>query len=276
MKVSLNKNISFSNSKPFVLIAGVNVLESKELTFEVALFLKELTEKLNIPFCFKASYDKANRSSYDSFRGVGITKGLEILLQIKEKLNIPVITDVHEIKDCQKVAEVADILQIPAFLARQTDLIAAFAKTNKIINIKKPQFLSPYQIKNITDKFINFGNKNLLICERGTCFGYDNLVVDMLGFKVMKDQTNNLPLVFDVTHSLQKRELGSKQSGGRADELLPLARAAIATKIAALFLEIHPDPKKALCDGASAIDFRTTTKLLGQLKKLDDLIKTEI
>ncbi|MCH1553695.1 MAG: 3-deoxy-8-phosphooctulonate synthase, partial [Luminiphilus sp.] len=241
-------DITFANDAPFVLVGGVNVLESEQFTLDVAAHYAEVCAKLEIPLVFKASYDKANRSSIHSYRGPGLEKGLEILASVKTQLNLPVITDVHTVEEAPRAAEVADIIQLPAFLARQTDLVQAMAATGAPINIKKPQFLSPEQMRNITDKFEECGNDQLLLCERGSNFGYDNLVVDMLGFGVMKRVTEGAPIIFDVTHALQRRDPGDAASGGRRAQVLELARAGIATGLAGLFLESHPDPGRALCD----------------------------
>lgn len=270
------ENIQFSNKSNFVLIGGVNVLESRNFAYDVAIFYKEICQKLDIPLIFKASYDKANRSSFDSFRGPGIVKGMEILNEIKENLSLPVLTDVHNISEANIAAEFCDVIQIPAFLARQTDLVKAIAKTDRIINIKKPQFISPYQVKNIVDKFRHFGNNKLLICERGTNFGYDNLVVDMLGFGIIKKSCYDLPVFFDVTHALQCRDINSSVSQGRRVQCLDLAKAAISLKIAGLFLESHPDPNKALCDGPSALPLNLLEPFLIQIKQIDTLVKNQI
>ncbi len=273
-EVSL-ENIVFSNNSNLVLIGGINVLESKEFALETASFYKETCSKINIPLVFKASYDKANRSSFNSFRGPGIIKGMEIFGEIKQKLSLPIVTDVHNIEEAKIASEYCDIIQIPAFLARQTDLVETIAKTKRIINIKKPQFLSPSQVKNIVDKFMFFGNDKLLICERGTNFGYDNLVVDMLGFGVMKKLCYDLPLIFDVTHSLQCRKIEGNVSGGRREQCFDLAKAAVSTKIAGLFLESHPQPDQALCDGPSALPLNLLEPFLYQLKEIDNLVKNQ-
>ena len=262
-----------SNELPLTLIAGMNAFESEQLVMQVAEQLKNYSEQLQIPFIFKVSIDKANRSSVESFRGIGIDKALSALARVKSQLDIAILTDVHEIHQAAQFAEVADILQLPAFLARQTDLVAALAKTGKIINIKKPQFLSPQQMTHIVQKFYEFGNKNLMICERGSNFGYDNLIVDMLGFQVMRQQNNNIPIVFDVTHALQKRDAGAASSGGRSTQLFGLARAGVAAKIAALFIEVHPEPAKALCDGPSALQLAQLPKLISQLQAIDNIVK---
>ena len=268
-------DIKFSNKSNFVLIGGVNVLESRNFAIDAATYYKEICKKLEIPLIFKASYDKANRSSFDSFRGPGIHKGMEILEEIKNKLSLPVISDVHNIDEAKIASKVCDVIQIPAFLARQTDLVEAIAKTDRIVNIKKPQFLSPFQVKNIVDKFKYFGNNKLLICERGTNFGYDNLVVDMLGFGIMKKSCYDLPLFFDVTHALQCRNISSKVSQGRREQCLDLAKAAISLKIAGLFIESHPDPSKALCDGPSALPLHLLEQFLYQIKQVDMIVKNQ-
>ena len=272
-EVKLN-NISFSNEKKIVIIGGINVIESEELAMQTAEVYKNIAVKHNLQIIFKASYDKANRSSIYSFRGPGIEKGLKILEKIKNTFQLPVISDVHSPEEATAASEVLDIVQLPAFLARQTDLVKALALTNKIINIKKPQFLSPYQMKNIINKFIENGNNKLLICERGTCFGYDNLVVDMLGFGIIKRTCENIPLIFDVTHSLQCRDQGATVSGGRRNQTLELASAATATGIAGLFIESHPKPDLALCDGSSALPLNLLEDFLVQIKKIDELIKS--
>ena len=272
-RVSLD-NIIFANDQPFVLIGGVNVLESLDFAIDVAGYYVEVCRRLGIPFVFKASYDKANRSSIHSYRGPGIATGLSILKAVKETYKIPVLTDVHTAEEASEAAAICDVIQLPAFLARQTDLVQAMAKTNAVINIKKPQFLSPEQMKNITEKFRECGNTKLLLCERGSNFGYDNLVVDMLGFGVMKHTCNDLPLIFDVTHALQCRDAGGAASGGRRSQVLELARAGMAVGLAGLFLESHPDPNKALCDGPSALPLTLLEAFLKQVKSVDDLVKS--
>ena len=267
-------DITFANDAPFVLVGGINVLESEQFTLDVAGHYAEVCAKLDIPLVFKASYDKANRSSIHSYRGPGLEKGLEILAAVKTQLNLPVITDVHTVEEAPKAAEVADIIQLPAFLARQTDLVQAMATTGVPINIKKPQFLSPEQMRNITDKFEECGNDQLLLCERGSNFGYDNLVVDMLGFGVMKRVTGGAPIIFDVTHALQRRDSGDAASGGRRAQVLELARAGMATGLAGLFLESHPDPDRALCDGPSALPLALLEPFLEQVKAIDVAVKT--
>ncbi len=267
-------NIQFSNKSKFVLLGGVNVLESRDFAYDAASYYKEICNKLDIPLIFKASYDKANRSSHNSFRGPGIKDGLKTLKKIKENIGIPVLTDVHTPEEAVIASKICDIIQIPAFLARQTDLVSAMAKTNAVINIKKPQFLSPNQMINIVNKFLEYGNNNLLVCERGTCFGYDNLIVDMLGIGLMKKTCNQIPIIFDVTHSLQCRDVGSISSGGRREQILELARAGLGTGLAGIFVETHTNPDHALCDGPSALPLEKIGSFLSQLKMLDNLIKS--
>ncbi len=266
-------DIAFANDRPFALLGGVNVLEDLDFALRCAAHYKDVCGRLNIPLVFKASYDKANRSSIHSFRGPGLDEGLQILQAVKDTHGIPVITDVHSPEEAVAAAKVADIIQLPAFLARQTDLVRAMAETGTVINIKKPQFLSPEQMRNIVDKFRECGNEKLLLCERGTNFGYDNLVVDMLGFGVMKRTCDDLPLIFDVTHALQCRDPGGAASGGRRTQVLDLARSGMAVGLAGLFLEAHPDPAKALCDGPSALPLDQLEPFLTQVKAIDDLVK---
>lgn len=266
--------ITLDNDKPFVLFGGLNVLENEALTMATCEHYVRVTEKLGIPYVFKASFDKANRSSIHSFRGVGLDEGLRIFRQVKAHFGVPVITDIHEPEQAAAVAEVADVLQLPAFLARQTDLVAAMAKTGKAINIKKPQFLSPSQMANIVEKFKECGNENVILCERGANFGYDNLVVDMLGFGVMKKTCPNVPIIFDVTHALQNRESGGAASGGRRSQVVDLALSGMATRLAGLFLEAHPDPDKARCDGPSALPLAQLEAFLSRVKAVDDTVKS--
>ena len=268
-------NITFANDRPFVLLGGINVLEDLDFTLRCAGHYKDVCERLSIPLVFKASYDKANRSSIHSFRGPGLDEGLRILQAVKDTHGIRVITDVHSPEEAEAAAKVADIIQLPAFLARQTDLVRAMAETGAVINIKKPQFLSPEQMLNIVDKFRECGNEKLLLCERGTNFGYDNLVVDMLGFGVIKRICDELPLIFDVTHSLQCRDPGGAASGGRRSQVVDLARSGIAVGLAGLFLEAHPDPSQALCDGPSALPLDLLEPFLIQIKEIDDLVKAQ-
>ena len=271
--VSLGE-ITFANDAPFVLLGGVNVLESRDFALSVAEHYVEVCSRLAIPYVFKASFDKANRSSIHSFRGPGLEEGLSILEEVKTTFGVPVITDVHEPAQAQPVADVCDILQLPAFLARQTDLVEAMAVTGAVINIKKPQFLSPSQMANVAHKFAECGNNRILLCERGSNFGYDNLVVDMLGFGVMKQTCNNAPLIFDVTHALQCRDTGGAASGGRRAQVLDLARSGMALGLAGLFLESHPNPDEAKCDGPSALPLAQLEPFLAQVKAVDDLVKS--
>ncbi len=271
--INLGK-IKISNQLPFVLFGGMNVLESRDLALKICEKYVEVTQKLNISYVFKASFDKANRSSIFSYRGPGLEEGLKILAEVKSTFNVPIITDVHEKEQASEVAKVADVLQIPAFLARQTDLVSAIAKTGKVVNIKKPQFLSPSQMANVTKKFEECGNSNLLLCERGANFGYDNLVVDMLGFGVMKQVCGGYPIIFDVTHSLQCRDSGGAASGGRRAQVADLARAGLAVGIGGLFLEAHPNPNEAKCDGPSALPLDKLEPFLKQCKAIDELVKS--
>lgn len=263
-----------SNTTAFTLFGGINVLESRDLAMRACEHYVEVTNRLGIPYVFKASFDKANRSSIHSYRGPGLEEGMRIFQDVKAEFGVKVITDVHETWQCEPVAEVADILQLPAFLARQTDLVVAMAKTGKTINIKKPQFLSPGQVVNIVEKFKEAGNSDLILCDRGTSFGYDNLVVDMLGIDVMKRVTGNLPIIFDVTHALQQREATGAASGGRRQQVVTLARAGMATGLAGLFLEAHPDPDNAKCDGPSALPLHQLEPFLQQVKAIDDAVKS--
>ncbi|MDG1243911.1 MAG: 3-deoxy-8-phosphooctulonate synthase [Porticoccaceae bacterium] len=268
-------NIKVSNDAPMALFGGMNVLESRDMAMQIAESYVQTTEKLGIPYVFKASFDKANRSSIHSFRGPGLEEGLRIFEEIKSTFNVPVITDVHEVSQAAPVAEVCDVIQLPAFLARQTDLVEAMAATNAIINIKKPQFLSPGQMGNIVEKFRECGNGKVMLCERGACMGYDNLVVDMLGFRTMKEVSGGLPLIFDVTHALQCRDPLGAASGGRRHQVAELGRAGISVGIAGLFLEAHPNPDQSLCDGPSALPLDKLEPFLTQMKSFDDLIKSQ-
>lgn len=274
INVPIDDSISVSNRTPFVLFGGINVLEDLDSTLTAAEHYVEVTRKLGIPYVFKASFDKANRSSIRSFRGVGLDEGLRIFEEVKRRFSVPVITDVHEVEQAGPVAEVVDVLQIPAFLARQTDLVVAVAKTCRTVNIKKPQFLSPTQLRHVVTKIREAGNERIIVCERGTQFGYDNLVVDMLGFREMVDSTGGLPAIFDVTHSLQRRDAGSEASGGRRRQVLELARAGMAIGLGGLFLEAHADPDNARCDGPSALPLKALEPFLAQIKAIDDLVKS--
>jgi len=267
-------SVNIANDRPFVLLGGMNVLESRDMAMQVAEAYISVTEKLGIPYVFKASFDKANRSSVHSYRGPGLDDGLKIFEEIKQTFNVPVITDVHEVHQAQAVADVCDIIQLPAFLARQTDLVEAMAKTGAIINIKKPQFLSAPQMKNIVEKFRECGNESIMLCERGSCFGYDNLVVDTLGFRTMKDVSDGAPLIFDVTHALQCRDPMGAASGGRRHQVAELGRAGLAVGLAGLFLEAHPNPDSAKCDGPSALPLDQLEPFLQQMKAVDDVVKS--
>ncbi|STZ76573.1 3-deoxy-8-phosphooctulonate synthase [Bergeriella denitrificans] len=268
------KHITVGNDAPFVLFGGINVLEDLDSTLKACERYVGVTGKLGIPYVFKASFDKANRSSVHSFRGVGLDEGLKIFEAVKREFGVPVITDVHEPYQCRPVAEVCDVIQLPAFLARQTDLVVAMAETGNVINIKKPQFLSPSQMKNIVEKFKEAGNDKLVLCERGSSFGYDNLVVDMLGFGVMKKTCGNLPVIFDVTHALQTRESGAAASGGRRSQVLDLALAGMGTRLAGLFLEAHENPDQARCDGPSALPLAKLEDFLTRVKAIDEAVKS--
>ena len=265
-------DISLCNDNSFVLIGGLNVLETKDLNLKVAETFKKITSRLKIPYIFKASFDKANRSSTDSYRGPGMEEGLRILEDIKQEFEIPILTDIHEPQQAKPASEIADVLQLPAFLSRQTDLVSALANTKAVINIKKAQFLSPDEMGNIINKFEFFGNKKLFLCERGTSFGYNNLVVDMLGFKLMKKF--GYPLVFDVTHSLQIPGGLGNSSAGRRGSIREMGLAGLSQKIAGLFLEAHPEPDKALCDGPSALKLNQLEPFLEQMKSIDVMVKS--
>ncbi|TGY35211.1 3-deoxy-8-phosphooctulonate synthase [Stenotrophomonas maltophilia] len=273
MNVTVAEGVVVGNRLPFVLFGGLNVLEDLDSTLHAAEHFTTVTSRLGIPYVFKASFDKANRSSIKSFRGVGLDEGLRIFEEVKRRFGVPVITDVHEVAQAAPVAEVVDVLQIPAFLARQTDLVVAIAQTGRAVNIKKPQFLSPTQITHIVSKIREAGNEKIILCERGAQFGYDNLVVDMLGFREMIESTGGLPAIFDVTHSLQRRDAGSEASGGRRRQVAELARSGMALGLAGLFLEAHRDPDHARCDGPSALPLAALEPFLTQIKAVDDLVK---
>lgn len=264
--------VAIGNALPFVLFGGMNVLESRDLAMRVAEAYVEATSKLNIPYVFKASFDKANRSSISSFRGPGLEAGLRIFEEIKKTFNVPLITDVHEPAQAAPVAEVCDIIQLPAFLSRQTDLVQAMAQTQAVINIKKAQFLAPQEMKHILRKCEEAGNDQLILCERGSSFGYNNLVVDMLGFGVMK--AFNYPVFFDVTHSLQQPGGRSDSAGGRREAVTDLALAGMSQGLAGLFLEAHPDPANAKCDGPCALRLNQLEPFLARVKAVDDLVKS--
>ena len=269
--VSVN-NINISNNLPFTLIAGPCVLESAEHAFFMAENLVKITKELTIPLIYKSSFDKANRSSLQGKRGIGLKESLKVFQDIKTKFNIPVITDVHESYQCAEVATVVDVLQIPAFLCRQTDLLIAAGKTGKAINVKKGQFLAPWEMGNITSKIESTGNKNIMLCERGSSFGYNNLVVDMTGLPIMAQ--TGYPVVFDATHAVQKPGgLGNKTGGNR--EFAPvLAKAALAIGVASIFMEVHQDPDNAPSDGPNMLKLTDLKPILEHLKKLDALTKS--
>lgn len=270
--IRIGNSIEVANHLPFVLFSGMNVLESRDLAMKVAEEHVKITEKLGIPYVFKGSFDKANRSSINSFRGPGLEEGLKILQEVKDTFNVPVITDVHENDQCAPVAEVADVIQLPAFLSRQTDLVVEMAKTGAVINIKKAQFLAPHEMKHILTKCEEAGNSNLMLCERGTMFGYNNLVVDMLGFGEMKKF--DYPVMFDVTHALQRPGGRSDSADGRRAQVTELARAGMSLGLSSMFLETHPDPNNAKCDGPCALPLDKLEPFLKQIKQLDELVKT--
>ncbi|MBV0932739.1 3-deoxy-8-phosphooctulonate synthase [Marinobacterium weihaiense] len=265
-------SIEIGNDKPMVLFGGMNVLESRDLALRIAEHYVEVTQKLDIPYVFKASFDKANRSSLTSFRGPGLDEGLKILEEVKNTFNVPLITDVHEPYQAAPAAEVCDIIQLPAFLSRQTDLVTAMAATGAVINIKKAQFLAPQEMKHILHKCEEAGNERLILCERGSSFGYNNLVVDMLGFSVMKEF--GYPVMFDATHALQMPGGRSDSADGRRALVAQLSRAGLSQGIAGLFLEAHPDPNQAKCDGPCALPLAKLEPYLQQMKAVDELVKS--
>ena len=263
-------NLSIESGELF-LVAGPCVIEDRDITLETAAGLKALTTELGIPFIFKSSFDKANRTSVASFRGPGIRKGLKILADIKEALQIPVISDIHTTDEIGPATETLDALQIPAFLCRQTDLIVAAARTGLPVNIKKGQFLAPWDMKNIVDKFVSTGNQRLCLTERGASFGYNNLVVDFRAFPIMR--SFGYPVIFDVTHSLQLPGGQGTCSGGQSEFAEPMARAAAAAGIDGLFMEVHPDPTKALCDGPNMIRLDMMKGFLKRVKSVHNLVQ---
>lgn len=265
-------SIQIANHLPMVLLGGMNVLESRDLALRIAEEYVRVTEKLDIPYVFKASFDKANRSSLHSFRGPGLEEGLKILQEIKQTFQVPVITDVHEPHQAAPAAEVCDIIQLPAFLSRQTDLVQAMAATGAIINIKKAQFLAPQEMKHILHKCEEAGNERLMLCERGSSFGYNNLVVDMLGFSIMKEF--GYPVIFDATHALQMPGGRSDSADGRRALVAQLSRAGLSQGIAGLFLEAHPVPAEAKCDGPCALPLAKLEAYLAQMKAVDELVKS--
>ena len=264
-------NVRFANDAPFALVGGMNVIESEEIILRVAERFVEVTNELGIPYVFKASFDKANRSSIKSFRGPGMDQGLKVLQRIKTEFGVPLLTDVHEPHQAAPVAEVVDILQVPAFLARQTDLITAIANTGAAINIKKPQFLAPQEMRHIIQKCREAGNERVILCERGSSFGYNNLIVDMLGMDAMKAFA---PVLFDATHALQMPGGRADSAGGRRQQAAALARSGMAIGIAGLFLEAHPNPDEALCDGPCALPLDALKPYLEQMLAIDRLVKS--
>jgi len=263
--------LEVSNNQPFTLFGGINVLESRDLALQTCEKYVEVTNKLGIPYVFKASFDKANRSSINSYRGPGMEEGLKIFQEIKDTFGVPIITDVHEPFQAAPVAEVVDVIQLPAFLARQTDLVVAMAKTGAAINVKKPQFLAPHEMRHIITKFSEAGNDRVMLCERGSSFGYNNLVVDMLGMDDMKAMA---PVIFDATHALQRPGGRADSADGRRAQAFELARSGMALGIAGLFLEAHPNPNEAKCDGPCALPLDKLEPYLAQMKAVDDLVKS--
>ena len=267
------RDFKIDNSEPMVLMGGMNVLESRDLAMKIAETFKEITQSKRINYIFKGSFDKANRSSINSFRGPGMDEGLKILQEVSTTFDIPVITDIHEPQQAEPVSEICEVIQIPAFLARQTDLVNAAAKTKSIIQFKKPQFLSAPEMSNIVEKCSSAGNENITLCERGNSFGYNNLVVDTLNFQILKGLLK--PVIFDVTHSLQLPGGLGSATGGRREYLLSLAKAGMSQSIAGLFLEAHPDPDQAKCDGPCALPLSVLDEFLTQIKDLDDFVKDQ-
>ncbi len=267
--VKITDKVSIGGKKRFTLIAGPCSIESEELVMEIAGKVKEITDRLGIEYIFKASFDKANRSSINSYRGPGLEKGLEILKKVKEKYNLPIITDIHEPGQAEKLAEVVDIIQIPAFLCRQTDLLVAAAKTGKPLNVKKGQFLAPWDMKNVVNKIKESGNENIMLCERGAMFGYNNLVVDMRSLLEMREF--GYPIVFDATHSVQKPGGQGDTTGGNREYVFPLMRAALAIGVDAIFAEVHPNPDEALSDGPNTLRLDDLEEILKKAILIDDL-----
>jgi len=274
VKIVKIDHIEIGGNSPLVLIAGPCVIESEDQIRKTVEGLKEITSEMNIPFIFKSSYDKANRTSIKSYRGPGLEKGLKILEKVKEEFDIPILIDVHRIEEVELVSKVADILQVPAFLCRQTDLIISIARTGKPVNVKKGQFLAPWDMKNVIEKIESTGNKNILLTERGSCFGYNNLVVDMKSLPIMR--SFGYPVVFDATHSVQKPGGRGTATGGEREYVPFLAQAAVATGIDGLFLEVHPDPEEALSDGPNMIGLNRVRELLEKLIRIDRIIKTTL
>lgn len=273
-KITIADRFSIGGNGRFVLFAGPCVIENEEITLETAETLKCICERLGINFIFKSSFDKANRSSIFSPRGMGLEQGLKLLQRVKTEFDLPVVTDVHESWQCAEVAEVADVLQIPAFLARQTDLLVAAAKTQRVINVKKGQFMAPWEMKNVVDKLHEVGNDNVLLCERGTTFGYNRLVVDMTGLVEMR--TLGAPVVFDATHSVQNPCEQGIYSGGNRAYVPYLMRAALAVGIDGLFAEVHPNPEKALSDSSTQLPLNTVEEILKQAVEIDNMVKDKL
>ncbi len=272
-KISIGDFVVGDNKK-FVLIAGPCVLENEESAMKTARYLRTLTTKLKIPFIFKASYDKANRTSIKSYRGPGAKKGLAMLKRIKEKLGIPMLSDVHRFEEIDAAAQILDVVQVPAFLCRQTDFIVDIAKKARVINIKKGQFLAPWDVANIVEKAKAAGNENIMITERGASFGYNNLVFDIRSLPIIRGM--GYPVIFDATHAVQLPGGEGTSSGGQRDMVKYLARAAVAAGVDGIFVEVHRDPKKALCDGANSLYLDELEELLTMLKKIDNLVKVPI
>ena len=266
--------INIRKGNKITVIGGINVLEDIDEAIEIGMKFKKACSEKNLSYIFKASFDKANRSSFDSYRGPGLSKGLKMLSEIKNILKSPIITDIHEIHQASKAAEVCDMLQLPAFLARQTDLIKALAATGRPINIKKPQFISPDQIKYIVQKFSKFGCEDVIVCERGSIYGYNQQIVDIVGLEIIKEQTNK-PICVDITHALQFRNEGSCSSNGRRSYAFKLAKAVTAISIDAIFIEAHKNPENAKCDGASAIPSSLIPEFIHQIYQVDNLVKNQ-
>ncbi len=269
--IKVGNKVQVANHLPLVLFGGMNVLESRDLAMRIAEHYVTVTQKLKMPYVFKASFDKANRSSIHSYRGPGLEQGLKIFAEIKATFGVPIITDVHEPHQAAAVAEVADIIQLPAFLARQTDLVVAMAKSGAVINVKKPQFLAPAEMRHILKKFAEAGNHQVILCERGSCFGYNNLVVDMLG---MDDMKQLAPVMFDATHALQRPGGRADSADGRRAQAAVLARSGVALGLAGLFIEAHPNPDEALCDGPCALPLNKLQPYLEQMQAVDQLVKS--
>ena len=265
------QEVAIGGKNPFVLIAGPCVIEGREETLRIAESLQEITSAVSVPLIFKSSYDKANRSSLKSFRGLGLERGLEILREVRKRLNLPVLSDVHRFEEIQEAASVLDVIQIPAFLCRQTDFVMEVARTGKPVNVKKGQFIAPLEVKNIIDKITSTGNQKILITERGFTFGYNNLVADMRSLVILKQF--GYPVVFDATHSVQLPGGNTDASGGEREFIPPLSRAAVAVGVDALFLEVHEKPDQALCDGPNSLMLKQLPSLLNQLKEIDHIVK---